>query len=268
MSNGVRPADRDEGAPSARTASPAELRRALPNAPPAYLEEALENPAMGEAEVLLLLRNRGATPALLTRIGKDRKWSAPYAAKKGIVRHAHTPAMIARDLLAHLQWADLAEIAEDALIPVPVRRHADALVRVRLPELAVGERVALARRAGRDLIRELSRSKESGVLLALLGNPKLTDADAEAVAARPDAPSKALRGLADHPRWGAPLTVRVALARNPASPIAVALRLVASLPLEDLSQVIDDERAPTIVRVSAERRLRETTEEPRTGGSG
>jgi hypothetical protein len=60
----------------------------------------------------------------------------------------------------------------------------------------------------------------------------------------------------------------VALARNPASPIAVALRLVASLPLEDLSQVIDDERAPTIVRVSAERRLRETTEEPRTGGSG
>jgi hypothetical protein len=229
----------------------------------------MENPALGEPEILLLLRNRGASPGLLARIGKDRRWAASYPAKKGIVRHPHTPAAIARDLLAHLQWADLAEIAEDTKIAVPVRRHAGSLVRVRLAELAVGERVALARRAGRDLIRELARSRESAVLLALLGNPKLTDADAEAMAGRADAPRAALAGLARHPRWGTLLAVHVGLARNAATPIPVALRLVASLPVEELDAVIGDEAAPTIVRVSAERRRREEDSAMRRdGGSG
>jgi len=214
----------------------------------------MENPALGEAEILLLLRNRAATADLLTRIGRDRRWTASYAAKKGLARHPHTPAAIARDLLAHLQWADLAEIADDARVPLPVRRHAASLVRSRLAELAVGERVALARRAGRDLIRDLAGSRESKVLLALYGNPRLTDADAESIAARRDAPPQALAGLAGHPRWGAPLPVRMALARNASTPVPVALRLVASLPDEDLDQVIRDESAPTIVRVSAERR--------------
>lgn len=217
----------------------------------------MENPAMGEAEILLLLRNRVVPPGLLARVGKDPRWSAAYAVKKGVARHPHTPAMVARDLLGHLQWADLAEIAEDAKIPIPVRRHAGSLVRVRLPELALGERVALARRAGRELIRELARSREGGVLLALLGNPKLTDADIEEIASRIDVPGAALEGVADHPRWGAPVAVRTTLARNPALPIPVALRLVAGLPPESLNEVIGDEEAPTIVRVSAERRRRE-----------
>jgi len=94
------------------------------------------------------------------------------------------------------------------------------------------------------------------VLLALFGNPRLTDADAESIASRPDVPPAALAGLADHPSRGAPLSVRLALARNASTPVPVALRLVASLPAEDLDAVARDESAPTVVRVAASRRRR------------
>src|SRR5262245_17456884 len=125
MPAGDRSLGGEEGrVPSGRTASRGDLRRTLASAPPSFLEEAMENPAMGEAEILLLLRNRVVPPGLLARVGKDPRWSAAYAVKKGVARHPHTPAMVARDLLGHLQWADLAEIAEDAKIPIPVRRHA------------------------------------------------------------------------------------------------------------------------------------------------
>jgi hypothetical protein len=267
--NGERRQPRRLDAEFGRAASRAELRRFLLGAPPSFLEGAVDNPVTGEEEIALLLRNRSASPALLIRVGRDRRWNASYGTRKGIARHRQTPAMLARGLLHHLHWADLSDLAEDTTVSVAVRRHAETLVRTRLPEMALGERIALARRAGRELIGALLRSTDGRVLAALLGNPKLTDRDAEEMARRPDAPPNALRRLSDHPRWGSLLAVRAALARNPRSPIPVALRWVARLPLSELDAVIEDERAPKIVRISADRRRGETLAASRSqDGSG
>jgi hypothetical protein len=238
-------------------ATSAELRRFLPVAPPAFLEGAIENPALGEAEMLLLLRNRTVTAAVLTVIGRDRRWSRFPNVRAAIARHPHTPHPVSRSLLGQLHWRHLAELAEDLKISAPVRRNAEQLLKTSLPEMAVGERVALARRATREVIAELRSSHEEGVLRALFGNPRLTENDAAAIASNDGAPGEALGRLASHPKWGRPLAVVNALARNPNTPIAAALHLVALLPIEDLTRLAADKEVPTIVRVCANRRLTE-----------
>lgn len=258
---------KDSGLDAARGRSDgaAELRRLLPSAPTPYLAGALDNPELQLEEVLLVLGNPGATPAVLLRVGRERRWTRSYDVKKAIVRHPRTPLTLARSLLPHFFWRDLADVAEDPRMPPSVRRQSEEVLKNRLDELTQGERVALARRAGRGVISALRESPEARVLVALLGNVRFLELDAVRIASSPRSPREILSGLADHPSWGARYAVRISLLRNPRTPVPAALRLIGGLPTEDLDRLSRDAGVPKIVRVGAARHLEaESSRERRT----
>jgi hypothetical protein len=242
-------------AAGARSAPLEELRRHLTSAPSAYLEGAVQNPELTPDEMTLLLRNRFASPSLLTRVGQDRQWTRYYEVKRGLVRHPRTPYPVARSLVGHLYWRDLAESIEDARLHPALRRQAEQILQERLPEMSLGEQISLARRATGGLISTFRGSGEARVLRALLGNPRLKEQDAEAVAAGEAAPGDVLGWLTRHPKWGNRRAVRLALVRNARTPVADALKLVAKLPRKELEQLATEEEVPRIVRVGAVRRL-------------
>jgi hypothetical protein len=239
----------------ARRASLEELRRHLTSAPSAYLEGAVRNPELTPDEMTLLLRNRFASPSLLARVGQDRQWTRYYEVKRGLVRHPRTPYPVARSLVGHLYWRDLAESIEDARLHPALRRQAEQILKERLPEMSLGEQISVARRATGGLIAALRGSGEVRVLRALLGNPRLKERDAEAVASGGEAPGEVLGWLTRHGKWGNRRAVRLALVRNARTPVADALKLVAKLPRRELEQLATEEEAPKIVRVGAVRRL-------------
>lgn len=238
-----------------RTAPVEELRRHLGSAPPPYLEGALLNPALSQDELLMLIRNRSAGPALLGRVGQAQRWVRYYEVKRTLVRTPRTPLPVAQRLVAHLYWRDLVEVIEDPRVHPVVRRRAEQTLRERVEELSLGERVSLARRASLGLIPDLRESSESRVLRALLGNAKLREESAVAIASRAEVPGEVLTWIAQHPRWGAQFAVRAALVRNARTPIPVALKLVTQLPRRELERLANDDEAPKIVRVGAARRL-------------
>jgi hypothetical protein len=49
--------------------------------------------------------------------------------------------------------------------------------------------------------------------------------------------------------------VLLALARNPRTPVVVALRLLSKLSRDDLEQLADDDAVPQIVRVGSRRQI-------------
>jgi hypothetical protein len=232
-----------------------ELRQRLRSAPVPYLVGALENPHIGAAELALLLRNRAATPELLTRVARTRGWTRHYEVKKGLVQHPKTPVVISRSLVHHLYWRDLAETAQDLRVHPSVRRHSEELLKVRLLELTLGERITLARVASPGVVELLREGGEARVLLALLGNTKLRELDAVRIASGEEVPGPVLGRLAEHPMWGRRRAVRVALVTNPRTPVSVALSLVRNFPRRDLRQLAKDGGAPKIVRVGAARHL-------------
>jgi hypothetical protein len=239
-----------------RGASREALRRHLSTAPPGYLRGAARNPAAGVGEVLLLLRNPEAPAPLLFEIGKDGRWTRYYRVQRALAMHPRTPPVLGRGLVRHLFWKELVELSVAPHANPVVRRLADRYLVDRLAGMGLGERVALARRAGRGLIGLLCGSDQVAVLRGLLGNPRMVEADAVRIASSAEAPRDFLAFLAEHPRWGRRRDVLRSLVRNERTPIPVALRIVWQLCVPDLRAVCDERDLPAIVRVGAQRRLR------------
>lgn len=238
-----------------RRDDPETLKVRLPGAPGPYLEGAAQNPALTEETMLLLLGNRAAPAAMLGRIARNWRWTRVYAVKLALIRNPRTPYAVARGLLGHLFWRDLLETSGDLHASPVLRRDAEKILRTRLPELSVGEKVTLARRASRGLVEGLLEGGEGTVLRALLGNPRLTEREVVRIAASPSSPADALTAVATHHAWGIRRDVRLALLGNPRTPVPAALRLIEAIPPEDLGRVAEDASIPRIVRVGASRRL-------------
>jgi len=243
-----------------------DLRTRLATAPAAYLTGALDNPRLGVDAVELMLRNRAATPAIVARIGRNRAWMRTRALKVALVNAPAAPYAIARSWLPHLFWRDLADVASSLKVTPVLRREAETILRARLPELALGERVSLARVASRGVIAALREDGAPAVLQALAGNPRSTESDLGRIVARADAPPEFLAWIAESSPWGQRHALRLALVRQPRTPAAAALRVTRQLTRQDLDALRHDPMAPRLVRVAADRRAgtRESDRDPRS----
>lgn len=243
--------DRERGRKDDRS----QLRLHLAEAPSDYLEGALDNPDLSPEELTILLRNRGTTVLIVTRVGRNRSWMRSREIKIAFVSNPRAPQVLARQVLPHLYWRDLAELAANLRVSPVLRREAEKLLGTRLPELSLGEKVALARRGSRGIVLMLRDETDALVLRALAGNARATEADLARILARADVPADFLGWLADQSSWGQRRVVRLALVRHPRTPPSSALRLTQALSQRDLDDLRRDMAAPRLVRVAAERHL-------------
>lgn len=244
------------GLGGARRARKAELRRRLSSAPEAWLRGVLDNPEVGPAELILLLRNHAAPIELLERIGAHPGWMAHHEVCRALARHARTPLALARNLLPLLYWKDWIDLAAQPSANPVVRRQAERMLLARLDDLSLGQRIALARRATRGLIHGFLKETDPRALEALLDNPRLVELDAVRLAENPVAGAYALDRIAEHPVWGRRRAVCLQLLRRAELAIQTSLRLAHRLEPRDLQVLVEDDRVPLVVRVGIERRLR------------
>src|SRR5712692_4936805 len=212
-----------------RTASPETLEVSLGSASPRYLEGALLNPALTERHLLRILGNPALASPIIQRISQNRAWLKPYEVKSAIVLHVRTPRAVAMNLVSFLWWRDLVRVIERTQLAPPLRRTAEKILSIRLAELAVGEKITLARIAHRGVINALRGEENPMIVRALLQNPRLVEGDALAIASSQRTPSSILRVLSEDGRWSPRPAIRKAIARNPETPPAIALHMVQTL---------------------------------------
>jgi len=239
----------------AESASSAELLRTIPTASAAWLAAAMSNPNLSAEHVSLIARSRSATEPLLQRIASDPRWAGDYKVKVSLVRNAHTPRPLGMSLVKHLFWRDLAIVSDDFLLAPPLRHLAERALLDRLPELAVGERISLARIAGRGLHPALILDSESRVLEAFLWNSRLTEQALAGAINNPATPRLTLAVIAAHPRWRARYALRAALAKNRQTPLAITLGLLTSLTEPDLRGLAESAGTPLILKLACLRVL-------------
>ncbi|HKQ61726.1 MAG TPA: hypothetical protein VJS92_10565 [Candidatus Polarisedimenticolaceae bacterium] len=252
-------------AAAGRRAPVAELRLRLSSAPAPYLEGALDNPALGSRELLLLLRNGAAPRELLLRVARERRWTAFRQVQKALALHPAAPPAMTRRYLPYLAWTDVGELTISPRVHPLTRRHAEANLLRRLDGLTLGERVALARRACRPVLDRLLATREPLVLRGSLGNTRLVEHDVAALAGDPSCGAELLVLLAHHVVWGERRSVRFELARNASLPLHEALRVVGRLAPRDLRRLVQDPTCRRLVRVRAERLLLERSPTDRVG---
>jgi len=201
---------------------------------------------------LAVLRNPHVDGDLIEEVASRSRLAARYELQREIAGHGRTPRALALRFVPLLYWRDLVALSTDTRLHPIVRRSADRRLLERLPALAVGEKIALARRASPALLAALRFDPSPRVIAALLENPRLTEGQLVPLAAFERANPRCLEALARDRRWSHRVPLRTALCRNPATPLACALSLLPALPRGELSAIANDPRLATTLRRRAE----------------
>jgi len=236
-----------------REAPAEDLARRIAAAPALFLQGALENPSLTSAHILLCLKNPAADGPFILRLTRNPGWMKIYEVRAAMVMHPRTPRILALNLVTRLWWRDLARVSDARGLAPTLRRAADRLLALRIQEMAVGERIALARVAGRGAIAALRSDPDPAVIRTLLFNPRVVEEDAVGIATGRQTPAEVLGALAESARWACRPPVRKAIARHPATPAPAALRAVQGLPTTALGELIRAPHVSTLVRVAASR---------------
>lgn len=208
-----------------------------------------------EGHYLKLLNRPDLPHEVLKELLSDRNARKYHAVRRALAAHPRTPRREALSLVATLYWRDLARLSADARVHPEVRRAADRDLARRLPEMALSERVDLAKIAGRGTLLLLRYDPDARVFAAVLDNRLSTEPDLVQVAARAETPPASLELIAGHPRWGLRPALRSALLRNPRLPTAVALSLLSRASSGDLAGIARTPGISRLLKACAERVL-------------
>lgn len=227
-----------------------ELLRGARDAPGA--RAFLREREIDESRMLALLRLAVPVP-LLEALASTKPWSERPRVLGGVCLNRRTPRSLAQRLLPALYWRDLADVAVNPRVEGGVRVRAEALLKERLPDLRLGEKITLGRLATPPVLRALLLEPDPRILETALQNPRLTETDLAGMVRAPDAPRPLMEAVAATPRWKASYALRLALVLQPRCPPALALAQLTSLVDHDLRQLADNRSLPPLIQAAAAR---------------
>jgi hypothetical protein len=242
-------------AQAARTAPLEEIPALLSSGSADALLALIDNPALDETHVSLLLERKDLSGALLEEISKRKTWRANYRVRLGLAAHPHTPRLIAMRLLRELHLMDLVRISLLITSSMELRRLADEGVLVQLPQLPLGQKLMLARRGSTRIAAGLVAYGPEQVARLALDNSFLTESQLLKTLAKEALPVRIVDVVARHEKWSKLINVRVALLRHPNVPPDRVPALVHRLPRREMEDLHGLTRLPEYVRVCLRKEL-------------
>lgn len=204
-----------------------------------------------EETVLLALLRRALPVRFLELVGTTRPWSDKGSVLGRLVLNPRTPRALCLRLIPSLFWRDLAEVAASPPSAGAVRVRAEGRLGEMLPEMRLGDRIALAKVATPPILRLLLQDGESKVSEACLINPRLREEDLLLSLRADTVPPGLVQAVAGSTRWMEKYGVRLALALQPRTPLPVALLQISSLVRRDLLRVARAPKVRPLLRAAA-----------------
>jgi len=122
-----------------------------------------------------------------------------------------------------------------------------------LSTLSIVERMKLAMKGSKAQRSQLVRDSNKLVAAAVLSSPKLTESEVETFAKMANVSEETLRTIAMNRSWSKNYGVVAGLARNPKTPVALAMQMVHRLNDKDLKSLMTDRNVQEVVRLTARR---------------
>jgi len=104
----------------------------------------------------------------------------------------------------------------------------------RIQTMSINEKTRLAVTGDSEARRILIRDPHREIQTAVLQNPRVTSSEIVAIAHARDVHEEVLKQIAAKREWNRLYPVRLALVKNPRTPLAIAIRLVSTLFSQDL----------------------------------
>jgi hypothetical protein len=214
--------------------------------PAATLASGQESAGLVLSEDLALaqLKNRDLPGEQIEELGRDRSLLKSRKVRFALAAHPHSPRPLSLRLIRELYTFDLMQLSLTPAVAADLKRLADELLVSRLASITRGERLSLARRSSSLVVAALLLDKESRVWQAALENPRLTEAAiVKALQVSGSSPAF-VDALCHHSKWSVRHEIRVALLRNPHTPLARAVEFARRLPPPLLRDILHTSRLP------------------------
>ncbi len=215
------------------------------------LRALLENPALDEAQVCLLLERKDLPGEILEEVGRRKALLKSYLVKRALAFHPRTPRLVSLRLLRDLYLMDLVQVAILPGVSAELKRNAEEQLIARLPQLPLGQKITLARRGPARVAGSLLAEGQAQVISVVLDNPYMTEAQILKALSREKLPAPVIPAIVQHRKWSISYNVRLALVRHAATPLATVLSYLPQLTVSDLRELA----APGIVPESLRKYL-------------
>lgn len=107
-------------------------------------------------------------------------------------------------------------------------------------KMNVGQKQLLALKGGATIRRILLRDPNVEVQLAIVNSPKTSESEIEQIAGLPASTEVVLQAVFSDGRWAKSYRIKLALAKNPKTPLSIANRCLKSLTPHDLRKLSID----------------------------
>ena len=125
----------------------------------------------------------------------------------------------------------------------------------RIASLNVAKRIALAMKGTREERAILIRDPNRIVTASVLSSPKMNDTEVAAIAKMQNVSEDVLRTIAMNRAWLKNYSVVLAVVKNPKTPVALSMNLMARLSEKDLKLLTTDRNVPDALRTQARRKI-------------
>jgi hypothetical protein len=201
-----------------------------------------------ERDLLCLLERKELSHEVVLELAQHKAVRRSYSVQLALVRHPKAPRRVSLPLMKFLYIFDLLRVAQTPAVPADVKMVAEETILKKLAALPRGQRTSLARRGTGRLAARLLVNSDEELIRAALDNPYLTEGLLLKVLAREALPPAVVDHIAQHPRWSHHYYLRLALIRNPLTPLARVLAFLPDMAVTDLRDICLDHRMPRGVR--------------------
>jgi hypothetical protein len=231
----------------------------------------LDNPALDETQLCLLLARNNLPGEVLEEIARRKPLLKSYRVKRALAFHPRTPRLISLRLIRDLYLMDLVQVALLPGVSAELKRNAEDQLLARLPQLPLGQKITLARRGPARIAGALLTEGHLQVVFIVLDNPYMTEAQILKALSREKLPTAVIPAIIQHRKWSITYNVRLALVRHASSPLAAILGYLPELTVSDLRELaspgIVSETLRKYLLAEVNRRMRASEKTARSTGA-
>ena len=203
----------------------------------------LDNPALNETQLCVLLGRNDLPTQVLEEVVTCKSLLKNYRVKRALAFHPRTPRLAGLRLLRELYLMDLVQLTLLPGTSAELKRNAEEQLVARLAQLPLGQKITLARRATARVAGALLAEGHPQVVAIALDNSSLTEAQVLKALSRERLPVGVVQAVAQHRKWSHAYNVRLALVRHRSATLSTILGYLPELTVSDLRELA----APGIV---------------------
>lgn len=201
-----------------------------------------------ERDLLRLLDRKDLPREAIQQIALHKEASRNYSVKLALLRHPKTPRLVSVPILKFIYLFDLVRVSQTPAVPTDVKMAAEEMILRKLESVPKGERITLARRASGRVATALLATEDRELIRAVLENPFLSEAHLIRTLGNEQITRVVVEAIATSGKWSYRYHLRLALIRNPLTPLSLVLKFLPDVAVNDLREACQDRRMPDPVR--------------------